>query len=146
MSENIFEHFLKEDGEISAGNHLIVDMWGIVNHTDHNAIMNCFEQACKDAGATVLFKHCHSFGEGYGTTGVIVLSESHLSYHHFNEAHLISVDIFMCGNAKPELAMPRIIEFWKPTHQDVKSFKRGIVEKHKLPEHLQDYFPEKGNI
>jgi S-adenosylmethionine decarboxylase len=136
---DIFEHLIKEHGGVITGNHFIADLWGVVNHTDETAIMDCFEKACEDAGATVLFSHCHSFGEGCGSTGLIVLSESHLSFHQYFETHSILLDIFMCGKANPELAMPRILDFWKPTSQDITTLKRGIVKQHKLPPYLRHH-------
>lgn len=135
---NVFEHFIQEPTGTYVGNHLIVDLWGVINHTDHDRILECFEQSCLDAGATVLFKHCHNFGEGCGTTGVIVLSESHASWHHYNEVNLISIDIFMCGTAHPELALPRIKEFWQPKLVEIQHLRRGQVTATKLPVHLHD--------
>jgi S-adenosylmethionine decarboxylase len=128
-----FEHFIKEAETIYVGNHLIVDLWGIINHSDPNTITDVFRSACQDAGATVLFSHCHPFGPNAGTTGVIVLAESHLSWHHYPEVHMISIDIFMCGSADPQKAMPKINSFWNPSYADMKNFRRGCVEEHKLP-------------
>lgn len=127
-----FEHFIRGPKEIYVGNHLIADLWGITNHFDGNAITSTFVSACQDSGATVLFSHCHPFGEGSGTTGVIVLAESHLSWHHYPEVHMISIDIFMCGSADPHKALPRILDFWQPTCSDIKTIKRGRVRKNKL--------------
>jgi S-adenosylmethionine decarboxylase len=115
MSE-VFAHFICDANEIYVGNHLIADLWGITNHHDQTSIMDTFTDACKDAGATVLFSHCHPFGPDSGTTGVIVLAESHLSWHHYPEVNMISIDIFMCGTANPSLAMKRIKDFWMPHH------------------------------
>jgi len=130
---NIFEHFIKSETGIYAGKHVIVDLWGVVNHSQESEIVECFSQACVDAGATVLFKHCHHFGEGAGTTGVVVLSESHLSWHAWPEASMVAIDIFMCGQADPEMALPRIKDFWKPKTIDFSIMQRGIVKPHKLP-------------
>lgn len=128
-----FEHFISEGSDTYVGNHLIVDLWGVKHHACHDAILECFAKACEDAGATVLFKHCHNFGEGCGTTGVIVLSESHLSWHAYPEVNMIAIDIFMCGTAHPELALPRIRDFWQPKTLDMHIMKRGQVQAHKIP-------------
>ena len=128
-----FEHFIRKDGKIFVGHHLIADLWGIQNSFEDLEILSMFEKACIDAGATVLFKHCHHFGEGCGTTGVIVLAESHLSWHHYPEVNMISIDIFMCGNASPSKALPRILDFWQPVHTDIDTIQRGQVAPHKLP-------------
>ena len=114
------------------GNHVIADLWGIRNHFDTDSITDVFVKSCQDAGATVLFSHCHPFGPDCGTTGVIVLAESHLSWHHYPEVNMISIDIFMCGKADPRRAMSRIKEFWEPTHVDLSNLRRGCVEEHKI--------------
>lgn len=129
-------HFIREGENTYVGNHLIIDLWGVQNHTCHDEILTCFAKACEDAGATVLFKHCHDFGAGCGTTGVIVLSESHLSWHAYPEVGLLAVDIFVCGTAHPELALPRIQEFWQPTLMERHHMKRGQVQPHKVPVHV----------
>ena len=133
---DVFEHFIREANEIYVGNHLIVDLWGVTNHTCHTSILNCFASACEDAGATVLFKHCHNFGEGCGTTGVIVLSESHLSWHAYPEVHMLALDVFMCGQAHPDRALPRIKDFWNPKLIERHHMRRGQVTPAKLPVHL----------
>jgi len=138
---DVFEHFIKDPTGTYVGNHLVVDLWGVVNHNDPNTIMDCFTKSCTDAGATVLFEHCHMFGENEGYTGVVVLSESHLSFHTYFEVNLVSLDIFMCGTAHPERAMPRIRDFWKPKSVDYNHIRRGIVSAHKLPVHLAARIP-----
>lgn len=131
-----FNHFIQTDDIVYVGNHLIIDLWGIKNYFDSKTITDLFVQSCRDAGATVLFSHCHPFGENCGTTGVIVLAESHLSWHHYPEVHMISIDIFMCGSADPNRAMKRIRQFWEPNYEDVNILRRGVVENHKLPNWL----------
>ena len=135
---DVFEHFITEGQDIYVGNHVIADLWGGTNHLASTDILSCLATACEDAGATVLFKHAHHFGEGCGTTGVIVLSESHLSWHHYPEVHLVAIDIFMCGTANPENALPRIREFWQPRTVDFNSMRRGIVQRHKLTPALRE--------
>lgn len=131
-----FEHFIRDGNEIYVGNHLIADLWGIKNEFDPKLITDMFISSCKVAGATVLFSHCHPFGDESGTTGVIVLAESHLSWHHYPEVNMISIDIFMCGLANPNLAMPIIEKFWNPSHVDIRNIRRGKVEPHKIPAKL----------
>ena len=133
-----FEHFIRDEDNIYVGNHLIADLWGIDNNRDSTSIEEMFVASCRDAGATVLFSHCHLFGPDCGTTGVIVLAESHLSWHHYPEVHMISIDIFMCGSANPNKAMTRIKNFWRPEHVDLRVLKRGQVEEHKISKLLTE--------
>ena len=62
----------------------------------------------KKSGATVLSDHFHHFGEGYGITGVIVLAESHISFHTWPEKNYAAIDVFMCGTCDPEVAVDHI--------------------------------------
>ena len=39
----------------------------------------------------------HSFGEGGGVTGVVVLAESHLSIHTWPEAGYVTLDVYVCN-------------------------------------------------
>lgn len=133
-----FKHFIRDGCEIYVGNHLIADLWGITNYGTGEFTKMMFVNACQDSGATVLFSHQHEFGEDCGTTGVIVLAESHLSWHHYTEVNMISIDVFMCGRADPRKALPRILEYWKPSHVDIKILKRGVVEKDKVPNQLTE--------
>jgi S-adenosylmethionine decarboxylase len=129
-------HFIREGSDTYVGNHLIVDLWGVKNHHDPESIMCCFKAACEDAQATVLFDHCHMFGDNEGYTGVVVLSESHLSFHTYFEVSLVSLDIYMCGSANPDLALPRIKDFWQPKLIERHHMRRGQVLPHKVPTHV----------
>ena len=42
---------------------------------------------------------------GPGVTGVLLLAESHISIHTWPEAGFAAVDIFMCGAARPQVAL-----------------------------------------
>jgi S-adenosylmethionine decarboxylase len=89
------------------GKHILADATDIPAEylMDSKFIKDHLEIAAKNAGATVLNSWMHHFGEGYGVTGVIVLSESHISIHTWPEEGYAAFDIFMCGNSKPELAL-----------------------------------------
>jgi S-adenosylmethionine decarboxylase len=51
----------------------------------------------------------HQF-EPQGVTGIVVLSESHLSIHTWPEKKYAALDLFTCGEKSPELAMHYIEE------------------------------------
>lgn len=110
-----------------AGLHLIIDLWGSdpCLLRDPNQIRNCLVDAAKVAGATVLSDSFHYFGEEHGVTGVVVLSESHISIHTWPEEHYAAIDAFMCGDCDPRNTIGIITEGLKSQHHDTNLLFRG---------------------
>nr|WP_248287467.1 adenosylmethionine decarboxylase [Massilia antarctica] len=77
------------------------------------------------AGARILHSHFHSFGEALGVTGVVLLAESHISIHTWPEYGFAAADIFMCGDAQPQLALQVIEQALKPASRVVQTIERG---------------------
>jgi S-adenosylmethionine decarboxylase len=94
----------------AAGTHLLADFEGVAPSllTDAAAIEDVLRQAALAAGARILHGHFHTFGVGGGVTGVLLLAESHISIHTWPEDGFAALDIFMCGAARPALALARI--------------------------------------
>jgi S-adenosylmethionine decarboxylase len=115
-----------------AGLHYLIDLNGVSPEilTNDDLIRHTLIEAAKDAGATVLGDFFHHFGrtEEYGVTGVIALSESHISIHTWPEIGYAAIDIFMCGNCDPVNSLPRIFEVFQPTTHEVKELARGIIK------------------
>jgi S-adenosylmethionine decarboxylase len=86
------------------GWHLLLDMHGATHLQDAAALEAAMRAAAAAAGATVLSAHLHSFPEGGGVTGVLLLAESHISVHTWPELDYAALDIFMCGSADIEAA------------------------------------------
>ena len=93
-----------------AGTHLLADLRGAdpALLADAAAIEAMLRAAALAAGARILHGHFHTFGAGGGVTGVLLLAESHISIHTWPEERFGAVDIFMCGAARPELALAAI--------------------------------------
>lgn len=92
------------------GRHLLLDLSGVApaQLTDPAGLEAILREAAVRAGATVLSGHFHHFGEGGGVTGVLLLSESHISIHTWPEHGFAAVDVFMCGDTRPEQAVASI--------------------------------------
>ena len=58
-------------------------------------------------------------------SGVAVLAESHISIHSWPEADYAALDIFMCGDAKPDACIPVLREAFKPKRIAVGEHLRG---------------------
>ena len=83
------------------GLHLIGDLYGCDCDDslmlDAAAIEAFCLQAVEQAGLTSVGSLFHSFGEGGGVTGVVVLAESHLSIHTWPEAGYVTLDVYVCN-------------------------------------------------
>ncbi|WP_432723550.1 adenosylmethionine decarboxylase [Jeongeupia wiesaeckerbachi] len=111
------------------GRHLLADLCGVPPAllSDAVAIEAALRAAAADAGATVLFGHVHPFGDGQGVTGVLLLMESHISIHTWPEHGFAAVDVFMCGDARPELALASLQAFFAPADCIQRLAPRGLL-------------------
>lgn len=121
------DHFIKRNGVEFAGTHLILDLWGATGLDDLNLMEQAMCEAVKVAGATLLHIHLHHFTPNGGISGVAVLAESHISVHTWPERDFAAFDIFMCGDAEPEKAIPVLREAFNPTSVNVSEHLRGTV-------------------
>jgi S-adenosylmethionine decarboxylase len=122
------DYWITRDGVTYAGRHLTIDLWEATGLDDEARIQQAFHDAIKAAGATLLHIHTHVFTPNGGVSGVAVLSESHISVHTWPEKGFAAFDVFMCGDAQPELAVPVLKAAFKPKRVVVEEIKRGVVE------------------
>ncbi|CAH0311832.1 S-adenosylmethionine decarboxylase proenzyme [Massilia sp. Bi118] len=113
----------------AAGTHLLADLHGIPAGPLHDvlAIEALLRGAAEAAGARILHGHFHAFGPEQGVTGVLLLAESHISIHTWPEAGFAAVDIFMCGAARPQLALAHIEQALRPQTKQVRAVARGLA-------------------
>lgn len=118
------------------GRHLIIEMNGATNLTDHNLAIPVFKKAVKEAGATLLNINMHSFkSKGMpeaGFTGVAALSESHMTIHTWPESDYAAVDIFMCGLSNPYRAVDVLKEYFNPEEIFIKELERSAFSETKI--------------
>lgn len=108
-----------------AGEHLIVDFWGVQSLQDSDLIESALKDAASIAGAILLHIHLHQFSSGGGVTGVALLAESHISIHTWPERDYAAFDVFMCGDAQPEKAVAHLEQIFKPEKVLIKQILRG---------------------
>ncbi len=119
------EFFAEREGVSFAGTHLIVDLWGASRLDDIDFIEETMRACVDAAGATLLHIHLHHFTPNQGVSGVAVLAESHISIHSWPEYGYAAMDIFMCGDAKPQRAVDVLREAFQPERVDVGEHLRG---------------------
>ncbi len=109
------------------GLHLLADFHGVSAGllTDPAAIDILLRECALAAGARILHSHFHSFGETMGVTGVLLLAESHISIHTWPETGFAAADIFMCGDATPQLALAVAEAALRPKWRRVHAIERG---------------------
>lgn len=123
------DHFIKRDGIEFAGTHLILDLWDAKHLDELDTMEKALRQAVTVSGATLLHIHLHHFTSGGGISGVAILAESHISVHTWPERDFAAFDIFMCGDAKPEMSIPVLKQHFFPGRMEVTDQLRGIVRK-----------------
>ena len=85
----------------ATGLHLIGDLYGCLCDSRLMLDAGYLDAFCKErvaaAGLSTVGSLFHSFGEGGGVTGVVVLAESHLSLHTWPEAGYVTLDVYVCN-------------------------------------------------
>lgn len=122
------DHFIHRNGLEFAGTHLLIDFWGADNLTDLQLMEDKFRECVEVCGATLLHIHLHHFTPNGGISGVAVLAESHISVHTWPERGYAAFDIFMCGDAEPEKAIPVLKAAFTPSQVTVGEQLRGLTE------------------
>jgi len=125
LTEERKDFFIERDGVRYAGNHLIIDLFGASKLDNIGHIERTLKRCVEVAGASLLHIHLHHFEPNGGVSGVAVLSESHISIHSWPEANYAALDVFMCGEAKPELCIDVLKEAFEAENVVVKSHQRG---------------------
>ncbi len=127
-SDENLDHFIVRDGVAYAGTHLIIDLWGASHLDDIPRMEQAFLDCVRECGATLLHIHMHHFTPNGGVSGVAVLAESHISVHTWPERDYAAFDVFMCGDAKPELAVAILQKAFNPSRVEVGENLRGRMD------------------
>jgi len=94
------------------GRHIIAELWDCNPEklNDMEFVERLFVDAALQAGAEVREVAFHKFAP-HGVSGVVIISESHLTIHSFPEHGYASVDVFTCGDRiAPAIAANYIAE------------------------------------
>lgn len=123
------DHFIQRNGVEFAGTHILLDLWGASYLDDITRIEQAMRDIVEACGATLLHIHLHHFSPSGGVSGVAVLAESHISVHTWPERDYAAFDVFMCGDAQPENAIPVLKRAFYPRRLEVCEELRGRVQK-----------------
>jgi len=86
--------------EDSLGKHMIAEFYNCCENLIDNIefIREAMITSAEIAGATVVAEKFHKFYP-IGVSGVVIISESHLSVHAWKEFSYCAVDIFVCDSS-----------------------------------------------
>ncbi len=118
------DHFIRRDGAVFAGTHLIIEVEDGHGLDDEDRIQQAFRDCVTECGATLLHIHTHKFSP-QGVSGVAVLAESHISVHTWPEIGYGAFDVFMCGDAEPWRAVGVLKRAFGTERVHVKELRRG---------------------
>ena len=121
------DHFAEQGGQVFAGTHVLLDVWGARRLDDPDHIERAMRRAVDVSGATLLHLHLHRFGDGGGVTGVAVLAESHITVHTWPERGFAAFDVFLCGGCRPDLAAEALRSALEPERTEMTVERRGVV-------------------
>jgi S-adenosylmethionine decarboxylase proenzyme len=102
---------LKQNGAL--GRHILVEAYDCDPSAldDILGLERSMKEAAEAAGATVVESAFRKF-EPHGVSGVLVISESHLTIHTWPEFGYAAIDLFTCGcNADPWKAFERLSSY-----------------------------------
>ncbi|TCL62087.1 S-adenosylmethionine decarboxylase [Hydrogenispora ethanolica] len=113
----------------TVGAHVLADFWGcrFEKLNDAEFLMNCLRKAASSAKMTVLGEESFKF-EPQGFTGLLLLSESHISIHTYPERGFAAIDVYTCGGGMTQKAIEFLKESLEPetVHQMV--VRRGLPD------------------
>lgn len=109
------------------GRHVIAELWGcnVEKLNNISFIEQVFVDAALKAGAEVREVAFHKFAP-LGVSGVVIISESHLTIHSFPEHGYASIDVYTCGHLDPNIASTYIAEALDSTTSEVIEVPRGM--------------------
>jgi S-adenosylmethionine decarboxylase len=109
------------------GFHFIVEASGcgpVISQVDR--LQEILVEAAKRANTQVWSVSFHRFPPD-GVSGVVVISESHLSIHTWPEAGYMALDIYTCGEeSKPQVAVDYVLEQIGAKQTHITEVTRGL--------------------
>ena len=120
------------------GLHIIADLYNC-RKTDllvsSDKLRDLCVNACTDSGLTVLGQHFYQFDgldgtQNGGSTGAVVLAESHLAIHTWPERDGATLDVYVCNftannTAKAEAVYATLLKALDPADVLVERLQRG---------------------
>ena len=111
------------------GRHMVVEVSGcnpdVLNDLDR--VKEILRESALQANAEILELAFHHFTP-QGVSGVVVISESHLSIHTWPEYGYAALDFYTCGDINPKVACDYVAQHLKATYTQITEVSRGKEE------------------
>lgn len=117
--------------ESSLGKHIIAEFYNCCEDSidDVDFVGSVMRRSAEIAGATIVAEKFHKFYP-VGVSGVVIISESHLSVHAWKEFKYCAVDIFVCDSTlKLEDALRYLKEQFKAEKVEYYTIARGDTKR-----------------
>jgi S-adenosylmethionine decarboxylase len=113
---------------VAVGFQILADLYGVdpdvISKVD--SLYPVIEDAVRAGSLTKISSDYYQF-QPQGASGVVLLAESHLSFHTWPEHGLVTLDIYTCGDPTgAETAFDYIVDQLKPDTMDCKRLRRGV--------------------
>lgn len=114
--------------EQALGRHILCESYGcdpeVLN--DRKVVEQIMVDAALKTGAEVREVAFHKFSP-QGVSGVVIISESHLTIHTWPELGYASIDVYTCGDhVDPWAAVNHMNEAFGATSVEAKEYARGL--------------------
>ena len=112
---------------MEVGRHAIANIYNCkIDDMDNvEKIKEIIMEAANETKLHIVDSIFHKFSP-IGISGVLILSESHLTIHTWPEYNFIAIDVFTCGTSfNPERTCEIIAKKFKSDTYDIKEIKRG---------------------
>lgn len=114
----------------TVGNHIIAELSGISYEitNDLDFLKKIIRRAIRKSGVNLIAESYHRFNP-QGISGVLLLAESHISFHTWPQEGYISMDIYTCGSANTVDILTYIVGKLNCKYVEYRHIQRGIRNK-----------------
>src|SRR5690349_21165584 len=123
------------------GRHVIAELWDCDQRmlNDQDAVERIMVNAALESGAEVREVVFHKFTP-QGVSGVVVISESHLTIHSFPEHGYASIDVYTCGDRiDPQVASELIAKGLRAGKVESMQLDRGVGAFNVVEQTIENY-------
>ena len=89
-------------------------------------ISDTLRRAALVANATEVGLKVNKFPHNKGVSGILLLSESHISIHTWPEISFVAIDVFMCGHSDPYCCLEVFRAEFNPDRVEYFERRRGL--------------------